>query len=195
MPRVRHFKKIRALGIAESFRKGGRKSIVAGVVMRSDFVVDGVALSFATVGGMDATDAILRLYRLLEREDINIVILSGSVISWFNVVDLRRVEEETGTPIICLTYEESKGIEEYFKRYFPEDWEERVRIHRSNGERVKVNLATGYRVFIIPVGLALEDAVRVLNAFTSHGRYPEPVRVARLVARAVLRTLGGESEA
>ena len=191
MPRVRYFKKIRALGVAESFKKGGERSVLAGVVMRSDFAIDGVAFSFATVGGMDATDAILRLYGALGREDVNVLLISGSVISWFNVIDLNRLSAKTGLPLVCLTYEESEGIEGYFRKHFPDDWEERVRVHKSNGERVKVELATGHSVFIIPVGLDVGEAVRVLNVFTSHGKYPEPVRVARLLARAALRAFMG----
>ena len=155
--------------------------------MRNDLTIDGVTFGFATVGGMDATDAIVKLYNSLEREDVNVLLVSGSVISWFNVIDLNKVSAETGLPLICLTYEESEGIEEYFREYFPQDWETRVRVHRSNGERVKVRLATGYDVFIIPVGLEVDEATRVLNTFTTHGRYPEPVRVARLLARAALR--------
>lgn len=193
--RIRHFKKIRALGVAESFRKNvGGRSILAGVVMRSDLTIDGVAFGFATVGGMDATDAIVKLYNSLEREDVNVLLISGSVISWFNVIDLNRVSAETGLPLICLTYEESEGIEGYFKKYFPQDWEERVRVHRSNGERVKIKLATGYDIFIIPIGLEIDEARRVLDAFASHGRYPEPIRVARLLARAALRAFSGTTQ-
>src|SRR5208282_3507435 len=58
---------IRALGVAESFRGTDRRSILAGVVMRSDLVIDGFAFGEATVEGDDATESILRLYRRLRR--------------------------------------------------------------------------------------------------------------------------------
>ena len=51
---------IRALGISESFKKEtGRKSILGGVVMRSDLIIDGILFGAATLEGDDATDAIL----------------------------------------------------------------------------------------------------------------------------------------
>ena len=64
---------IRTLGVAESFRKElGSSSVLAGVVMRADLVVDGVVLGRCTVGGMDATESILDMWRRLDRNDINI---------------------------------------------------------------------------------------------------------------------------
>ncbi|MEM0259499.1 MAG: DUF99 family protein, partial [Thermoproteota archaeon] len=42
-------KAIRVLGIAESFRETSKKSILAGVVMRGDFLIDGFSFSFVTL--------------------------------------------------------------------------------------------------------------------------------------------------
>ena len=194
---VRYFKKgIRALGIAECFRKGSsRKSVLAGVVMRADLLVDGFSFSVATVGGLDATDAVLRLYERLGRKDVNVVMLNGCVISWYNVIDLNEVAERTGKPLICVTYEPSPGLEEYFKRYFPTDWEERLAIYERNGPRKAVELRTGHRVFIRAIGMDEDEAKRVLDKFTLHGSVPEPLRLARLLARAVLSGLVELSEA
>jgi endonuclease V-like protein UPF0215 family len=43
-------KGIRVLGIAESFKRGEEKSVLAGVVMRSDNIIDGVAFDRIAVG-------------------------------------------------------------------------------------------------------------------------------------------------
>ncbi len=155
--------------------------------MRGDLVIDGFSFAFATVGGMDATDAVLRLYRDLQRGDVNAILLSGAVISWYNVVDLPRVHEETGKPLLCVTYEESEGLEKYLKQF--EDWEERIRVYRRNGEREKVFLRTGKEVYIRYFGMRKDEALGLLNKFTLSGRIPEPVRVARILARSLMRTL------
>ena len=125
---VRYFKKgIRALGVAECFRRGlSRHSVLAGVVVRADMIVDGFSLATATVGGLDATEAVLRLYERLGRKDVNVLMLNGCVISWYNVIDLHEVAERAGRPVICVTYEPSLGLEKYFREYFPEDWRERL---------------------------------------------------------------------
>jgi len=188
--RVRIEKKgIRALGIAESFRRGvGGKAVLAGVVMRSDLFVDGVALSTCTVGGLDSTDAVLEVWQKLGRQDVNIMIIGGSVISWFNVVDLNKVHQQTNIPLICITYRESEGLDEVFMKRFPDDWETRLRIHKANGERKTIALKTGYRVFVRCFGIEEEQAKDILDKFTYNGRYPEPVRLAKSIARSVLNT-------
>jgi len=185
-----HKKGFRALGISESFIKDvSEESILAGVVMRADRAIDGFTFAKATVGGMDATEKILKMYRNLRRDDISILLLNGCVISWYNVIDLHRVAEETRLPLICVTYNESKGLEKYFKELFPQDWERRVETYRRNKNRTAIKLSTGYTVYIRFIGMKMEEAKGVLNKFTSHGSIPEPLRVARLLARSIVKNL------
>ncbi|MDD3374042.1 MAG: DUF99 family protein, partial [Methanoculleus bourgensis] len=77
---------LRVLGIAESY-SGREQSTLAGVVMRKDLLIDGVAFARVTVGGTDATDAIIRLFTGLGRQDVNLMMISGSVIAWYNIID------------------------------------------------------------------------------------------------------------
>ncbi|MDD3111717.1 MAG: DUF99 family protein, partial [Methanofollis liminatans] len=79
-------KGLRVLGIAESFR-GRDRSVLAGVVMRRDRVIDGVEIGEVTVGGMDATAAVIALFFDFEREDVNLIMLSGCIIAWYNIID------------------------------------------------------------------------------------------------------------
>src|SRR5512137_2416498 len=68
---------LRVLGIAESFVRSLPTSVLAGVVMRADLRVDGMAIAHATVSGDDATNAVLRIYEQLDRADVNAIVLSG----------------------------------------------------------------------------------------------------------------------
>ena len=194
---VRYFKKgIRALGVAECFKKGAsRRSILAGVVVRADMLVDGFSFATATVGGLDATEAVVRLYERLRRKDVNLLMLNGCVISWYNVIDLHEVADRTGKPLICVTYEPSPGLEKYFAEYFPRDWRERLAIYERNGPRKRVRLKTGHEIFIRAVGLEEEEALKVLDRFVLHGAIPEPLRLARLLARATLASVDELSQA
>ena len=185
-----HKKGFRALGISESFVKGvSKESILAGVVMRADMKIDGFTFSRATVGGTDATEKILEMYKRLRRDDINLLLLNGCVISWYNVIDLHRVAEETGLPLICVTYNESAGLERYFRELFPEDWEQRVEVYQKNKGRVPVKLFTGHIVYIRYIGMKIEEAREVLNRFTFEGAIPEPLRISRLLARSIVKSL------
>ena len=197
---------LRVLGIAESFERPcalsadpvsttpsppmSSWSMLAGVVMRADRRVDGLAYARASVGGDDATQAVLEIYRRLDRRDINALLLSGAAISWFNIIDLVAVFEEVSRPLICLTYEESEGLEKYLREYFPEP-EEKIERYRSLGMREKIRLKTGYEVFVRVHGATVEEARILLNKFTLDGRVPEPVRLARMAARAARKVEEG----
>jgi len=185
-----HKKAFRALGISESFVKGlSEKSVLAGVVMRSDKVIDGFVFSTVTIGGMDATDKVIEMHRKIGRDDLNLLLLNGCVISWYNVIDLHRVAEETELPLICVTYEESEGLEKYFRELFPKDWATRVEIYHKNEARVSLKLNTEHTVYARFINISREEAITILNKFTTHGAVPEPLRVARLAARSIVKNL------
>jgi len=176
-------KGLRALGIAESYSGRGH-STLAGVVMRKDLRIDGFCSGVVMVGGMDATDTVIRMIRDLDRRDINIVLLSGCVIAWFNILDPERIAAESGIPVICVTYEESEGLLEDLRHHFPDD-ETRVQAYLRLGERVPLELASHTIIYLRAAGIGYPDAARFCRDFTLEGKIPEPLRVARLLARQV----------
>jgi endonuclease V-like protein UPF0215 family len=177
---------IRALGVAESFRQGQKRSVLAGVVMRSDRVVDGVALGKTAVGGDDATSSILSLLRRFRRNDVNLIMVSGAILSLYNIIDVDALAARSKLPVICLTYKETAGIEGSIRRHFAEGAEAKLVAYRRLGPRTGVMLHTGHRVFVRTSGLEKENVKPVLDAFTLQGSIPEPVRVAKLLARAAV---------
>jgi len=174
-------KGLRVLGIAESY-SGRSQSTLAGIVMRRDLIIDGTVFSRVTVGGMDATDAILSMIRSLNRRDIGAVMLSGCVLAFFNIVDPEEVCADTGLPVVCVTYENSEGLEGDIRHHFPDD-ENRLAAYLRLGKRTAFKLP-GETVYLRSWGINAEDAGRLVAAFTSEGKVPEPVRVARICARA-----------
>jgi len=176
-------KAIRALGIAESFRPSAKRSTLAGVVVRTDLVVDGFVFGTATVGGDDATGAILRMYRKLKRGDVNLMMLAGCVISRYNIIDVDEVARKSGLPVVCLTYNESGGLEDAIRRHFDHP-EGRIERYRKLGARSPLRLGTGHTIYVRNAGISDSDAKKVLDAFTLQGGIPEPVRLAKLLARS-----------
>ncbi len=174
-------KGLRALGIAESYA-GRTNSTLAGVVMRKDLRIDGFCCGRVTVGGMDATDTILAMIHDLDRRDINVVLLSGCVIAWFNVIDPVRIADESGIPVICVTYEESDGLLDDLRYHFPGD-EDRMQVYLRLGERIPVELGNDRTIYLRAAGIGYPDAARFCRDFTLEGKIPEPLRVARLCAR------------
>jgi uncharacterized protein len=187
---------IRVLGIAESFGPGDDRSVLAGVVIRRDLVIDGFALGSTTVGGDDATKAVVSLFRALRRRDVNLVMISGCIISKYNILDVDRVGREIALPVICLTYRETSGIEEAISRRFSaKEAALKLDSYKKLGLREKLKLGNGYSVYARLSGISAPEAEAIVREFTLQGSQPEPVRVAGLMARAgrVLSSRGSAS--
>lgn len=175
---------VRALGVAESYRR--TTSTLAGTVVRASRVVDGFVFGTCTVGGSDATAAIVDLVDRLDREDVRYLLVSGIAPAWFNVVDLHRIHEVTDLPVCAITYEESSGLESAIREAFddPEVVDDRMATYRAQPERRPVSVADG-TVYVRSVGLDDREADDAVRAFTPEGGRPEPLRVARMAASAV----------
>ena len=182
-------KGVRVLGVAESFRKSDVHSIVVGVVMRGDHQIDGFGICQPHVGGTDATEQIISMYNRINRKDIRVCILNGSIISWFNVIDITEIVDETGIPVICVSYDSSEGLEQYVKEYFPDDWKSRMKTIEKNGIRYEFVLKTGFSIYMNCSGITQTKASRLLDLFTIAGRIPEPIRVAKLLAYSIHRDI------
>jgi len=172
----------RALGVAESYR--GDRSTLAGAVVRASRVVDGFGFSSCTVGGSDATAGIVALWERLAREDVRYVLVAGVALAWYNVVDIERVHAATDRPVIAVTFEDSDGLESSLRDEFDGDaLDRRLAAYEALPARRRVDVGDD-SVFVRSVGIEDDEAARVVRAFTPAGGRPEPLRVARLAARA-----------
>jgi endonuclease V-like protein UPF0215 family len=181
---------VRVLGVAESFDREDKRSVVVGVIMRGDRYIDGLSFCRPHVGGMDATDELIAMYERLNRQDIRVWILGGSAISWFNIIDIKSLSEATKIPVICVTYHASDGIEKYLQEYFPNSWKERIEKMSSIGERKEVVLTNGHTIYLNNTGINLRSACRLVELFIDDGKIPEPIKVARIAAASLRRDLG-----
>ncbi|MEM3404308.1 MAG: DUF99 family protein [Nitrososphaeria archaeon] len=188
-----HKKAIRCFGIAESFRKGALpNSILAGVVMRSDFIIDGFSFGRATLGGNDATNAIVLMFKGLHRKDVNFLMVGGSIVSLFNIIDVDGLYSTISIPVISITYHPSEGLEDHLKHHFPFD-QGKVEAYKRLGDRECITLHTGKQVFIRCAGIGKDEAKEAVDRFTLQGGVPEPIKVAKLISRAMLNYLSNGS--
>ena len=111
---------LRGLAISESFTQNSKKSVLSGIVMSTDLVIDGFVVGHSTVGGDDATDVILSMYESLDRPDVSFLLISGIVISLYNIVDVKRISEKIGLPVIGVTYKDSGDIKDAINHHFTE---------------------------------------------------------------------------
>ncbi len=151
--------------------------------MRRDGTVDGAVIGGSTVSGDDATEAIAAMHSRLDRCDISCTMVSGLLISMYNVINVERLAELTQVPAIGVTYRESGGLDGAIRHHF-ESPAQRLAEYASMPTRERMRLHTGHDVFVVRAGCTCNDAAAILGSFTRHGAIPEPLRVARTIARA-----------
>ncbi|WP_434523024.1 DUF99 family protein [Halorubrum sp. AS12] len=190
----------RTLGIA--FSDARDASHAAGVVVRADGTPDGFAFARCTVGGTDATDAVLDCWRALAREDVRHVACAGVAPAWFNLLDLDRLSETLDRPVYAVSYEESPGLEPALREAFDGDaLADRLAAYRSLPARVAVDPSdvgddapdTDDPRFVRAVGIDPERAAAAVRGLTRDGfRRCEPLRIASLAASAHREAAAGE---
>ena len=132
----------RTLGIA--FSDGDRTSHIAGSVIRADGTLDGLAYGSCSVGGTDATDAVIELADDLEREDVRHVCLAGIAPAWFNLLHLDRLHDALDRPVYAVSYEASPGLEPALREAFDGGaLDERLATYRSLPARRRVESSAG----------------------------------------------------
>ena len=179
---------IRGLAIAESFSQNSKKSVLSGIVMSTDLVIDGFVFGHSTVGGDDATDAILEMYEKLDRQDISFLLISGIVISLYNIIDMKKISEKIGLPVIGVTYEESSGIEDAIKHHFPESYKSKLTEYSKLESRKKITLHTSYNLYVRNEGCTVLEAKQLLDKITLQGSIPEPLKITQLLANTLLKS-------
>jgi len=172
---------MRILGIAESFQKHDRSSILAGIIMRRDLVVDGIIYSDTTIGGNDGTKKVLSMIDSLGRTDINCVLLGGLIISLFNIISGKYINEQTKIPVIAISYRRSSGLK---GSIHGENEKEKIKHYLNLEERKPLTLWTGKTIYVRQWGIEYSDASNLLNSLVIQGAKPEPLRLAALAARA-----------
>ena len=184
-------KGIKLMGVDDApfyFRED--KTIVVGVVMRGGEYIEGVLRREVTVDGEDATDTCIDMVlHTRHKQQLKALLLDGVSLGGFNVVDINRIHTETGIPVITVTRDKPdlNKIQSALKKHF-NDWEKRLNII-TTGELHRVE--TNYNpIYVKSAGISIEDAKEIIRLSTIRGVIPEPIRVAHIIASAIIR---GES--
>lgn len=126
------------------------------------------------------------------------LLLAGVAPAWFNLLDLQRIHEETELPTLAVSFEASDGLAPAIREQFDgreRDW----RLARYESLPARYGLSVNdEQVFVRAVGAETRqhpdtdtptlapncEAAHIVRGHTPEGGRPEPLRVARLVARA-----------
>ena len=142
--------------------------------------LDGLLTGTCTRDGDDATSSIATIVRHSRfDEHVRAVMIQGVTVGGFNVVDIHALSSQLERPVIVVVrkvpnYERIERALESVP-----NGEGKWATIRSAGDPVPVG-----NVFMQFAGCTLEQAASTVHLHTTHGAFPEPLRIAHLVAAA-----------
>jgi endonuclease V-like protein UPF0215 family len=182
---------IRLLGIDDApFTFHDKYTPVIGVVMRGGEYLECVLHRTVAIDGTEATAICTQMIQSSRhRTQLKAVLLDGTCLGGFNVVDIQTLNDATDLPVITITRDKPDfiKIKQALQKNFP-DWKDRWTTLR-HGKMYKITTKHN-PIFIKISGLSLEEAKEIINISTIRGVIPEPIRVAHLIASGITR---GES--
>lgn len=141
--------------------------------------LDGVVTGRAERDGSDATDRLVAMVQGC-RFNPRVVLLGGIAVGGFNVVDIHALHARTGRAVLVVA------------RRDPDMVAIRAALERVPGGTEKLALIERAgpmepleAVWVQRAGLTAQEAARILRETTLHGKVPEPLRVAHLIAGAL----------
>ncbi len=165
---------------------GCKEAMLVGVVMRSNNYLEGVLKSSVEVDGTNATRIVVDMVcSSRHHPQLKAIFLDGISVGGFNVLDIERIYELTGVPVLALTRREPdfQSIKAALKKHF-QDWELRWSLV-TRGKLHRFQTQTG-DIFGKLAGLEQREAQELLEVTTMHGQIPEPVRAAHLIASGII---------
>ncbi len=179
------FRDMLVVGVEDgSFQKGITRKALLAVVLFKGLHIEDVRTANISVDGLDATK---KLVGILNEWRFTTVLLAGISFAGFNVIDPTAIYESFKKPVIVITRTKpnSKTVKQALKRHFT-DWETRWNTFAKLNQFHKIlPLVGGRPIYIEILGANIKCTHNLIRALSVRSRVPEPIRVARLVARGL----------
>ncbi|RLG51635.1 MAG: hypothetical protein DRN99_08360 [Thermoproteota archaeon] len=169
------------------FRRGvDRKTLVIGVMTRGPIVLEAVFKEEIQVDGIDSTQKICKIANSHPaRDQAKLIILHGTVFGGLNVVNLRQLHEETARPVASIVLKPPSNIRLLAAARSILGSSSRIEaVLRAQPPFQKVFLRKR-PIYVSYLGLEREEMIRVLRRLCILSSYPEPLRIACLIASAL----------
>ncbi len=171
-----------SIGIDDSpFARDHRGDVGLVGVVFTKTRVDGLVTSKLRKDGRNATPAIAEMIEGSPfAEHVQVVLLGGITFGGFNVADIHALHERLATPVLVLARKRPrlKVIERTLLDKVPGGARKWALIQKAGP------MTPCEGLWIQRAGLSEDQAVATIRELTIHGKLPEPVRIAHLVAGA-----------
>ncbi|NPD87116.1 MAG: DUF99 family protein [Asgard group archaeon] len=185
-------KDIRTIGIDDAAfqRENSKKTFVFGVIMRGHSLVEGILRTNIKIDGLDATEKISKMINESKFIDqLKAIILGSSTIAAFNIIDLKKLHENTSIPVITVLSQLPNEKEVKSALSHLVDWEERYKILKFNPPLQKMEFKNQMsricKMFVQYIGFKDEKEVKELLQFTTYSSsIPEGLRLADMIGQS-----------
>src|SRR6185295_14818919 len=109
------------------------------------------------------------------------------IISLFNILSGKDINEEIKIPVIAISYRRSPGLK---GSIHGTDEQEKIKDYLKLEDRRPLTLWTGKTIYVRQWGIEFSDTSNLLNSLVIQGAKPEPLRLAALAARAYRNHIG-----
>ena len=172
------------LGVDDApFEKGQRAAVpIVGVMMEGADLVESVAIGSFAVDGHDATGFLSEwISGLRSFASLQAVFLGGITLAGLGTVDVAALATRLGVPVLSATRRDPIGsrLDDALRAA---GFDERLAITRAAPPAFR--LLEG--LFVSHAGIDREGARRITRATLRKSNVPEPLRMAHLVARALV---------
>ncbi len=186
-------KEIRIVGFDDAPfipRSKGNVPII-GVVFRGGKFLDGIFKTEIEIDGMNATNILTRLLNNSKhKEQLKVIMLNGITMGGFNMIDISKLSKKTGLAVIVINRKKPnlKKIKKALKRF--NNFEKRWGCIKNAGSIYMMKLEKNKNTYYQFNGLKQKEAERIIKLSCTRSLIPEPLRVAHLIASALIK---GES--
>lgn len=156
--------------------------LIVGVVLRGGGWVEGAMHTHISIDGLDATEKIASMINSSpHKRQLRLIMLNGITFGGFNIADIKKMHKLTMLPVLALTRDKPDldAIREAL-RNLPQT-EERWQMVLEAGQLHEVT-CRGTKLYLGLAGLTLADAKKIVDLTATRSCFPEPLRVAHLIA-------------
>ncbi len=143
--------------------------------------MDGVLSTYVEKDGIDATVKIIEMVNACKfKQQLQAIFLNGISVGGFNVINLFKLHELTGIPIIAVV-RDYPNFDEFYGAMEKLQMREKMIWVQQLPKPAKMG-----KVHIQPVGIPLKKATELLKVCTSHAEVPECLRIAHIIASGLI---------
>ena len=176
-------KETRVIGIDDGpFIKGSKKDVlVVGAIFRGGTLFDGLLSTKVKIDGENSTTKLVKMINESKfKPQLQCVFLDGIAVAGFNVIDVQKLNDETGLPIVVIIrrfpdYGKIKRALNIIKKI------SKFKLMEKAGPIHKIE-----KIYCQLIGINEKKARELLKITCTRSDIPEAIRVSHMIASGIV---------